>query len=97
MLVLCVTFSACATHEGDSPDCEVQDGASLSLTIMSRLLESNAHRLCFLLRGQHEFVYSSPCFSEYSFFVWCVEDPACTALLSNGAQSLAYANQVLDC
>lgn len=43
LLVFCVTFSACETHEGYSPGCEAQDGVSLSLTIISRLAESNAY------------------------------------------------------
>lgn len=56
LLMLCVMFSACLTHEGYSPGCKVQGGASLFLTIISRLPKSNLHLLCFLPRGQHEFI-----------------------------------------
>lgn len=98
LLVLCVMISACTTHEGYTPGCEVQDGASLSLTIISRLPESKKHFLCFLLRGQHEISLRLVSLSIRGFFCVCrVEDHAFTALLGDGAQSLAYANQVLDC
>ena len=68
---------------------------SPSLSFLDFLNQMHIDFVFFLLRGQHEFILRLVSLS--TIFLWCVEDHACTALLSDGAQSLAHANQALDC
>lgn len=71
------------------------ESLSPSLSFLDLLNQTRIDFAFFLLRGQHEFILHLVSLS--TIFLWCVEDHACTVLLSDGTQSLEHANQVLHC